>query len=115
MKGVPDAPQCGFSNAVVQIMNLHGVDNYRLLHLQIDIFHLYSVYSVFSERCELFLLFSIWPLSNFISSLYFSAHNVLADQELREGIKEFSDWPTIPQVRTVCVVLVERVYSSLVL
>ncbi len=24
--------------------------------------------------------------------------NVLADQELREGIKAFSDWPTIPQL-----------------
>jgi monothiol glutaredoxin len=25
-------------------------------------------------------------------------HNVLADQELREGLKVFSGWPTIPQV-----------------
>lgn len=24
--------------------------------------------------------------------------NCLADQELREGIKEYSEWPTIPQV-----------------
>ncbi len=24
--------------------------------------------------------------------------NVLADQEIREGIKAFSDWPTIPQL-----------------
>src|SRR5262245_59994613 len=24
--------------------------------------------------------------------------NVLADQEIREGIKEFSSWPTIPQL-----------------
>ena len=24
--------------------------------------------------------------------------NVLADQELREGIKQFTDWPTIPQL-----------------
>lgn len=24
--------------------------------------------------------------------------NCLADQELREGIKEYSDWPTIPQL-----------------
>ncbi len=24
--------------------------------------------------------------------------NVLTDQELREGIKQFSDWPTIPQL-----------------
>lgn len=25
MKGVPDAPRCGFSNAVVQIMRMHAV------------------------------------------------------------------------------------------
>ncbi len=28
----------------------------------------------------------------------FTAVNVLEDQELRQGIKEFSNWPTIPQV-----------------
>ena len=27
-----------------------------------------------------------------------SAFNVLEDQDLREGIKEFSEWPTIPQL-----------------
>jgi monothiol glutaredoxin len=28
----------------------------------------------------------------------FSAFNVLEDNELRQGIKEYSDWPTIPQL-----------------
>lgn len=28
----------------------------------------------------------------------FESYNVLEDPELREGIKVFSDWPTIPQV-----------------
>ena len=28
----------------------------------------------------------------------FKGVNVLADQKLREGIKVFSDWPTIPQL-----------------
>ena len=28
----------------------------------------------------------------------YSSMNVLADGNLREGIKEYSDWPTIPQV-----------------
>ncbi|PCI02673.1 MAG: monothiol glutaredoxin, Grx4 family [Zetaproteobacteria bacterium] len=28
----------------------------------------------------------------------FSAINVLLDPSVREGIKEFSDWPTIPQL-----------------
>ena len=27
----------------------------------------------------------------------FTSFNVLEDNELREGIKEFSDWPTIPK------------------
>ena len=28
----------------------------------------------------------------------FTAFNVLEDQELRQGIKEYSEWPTIPQL-----------------
>lgn len=28
----------------------------------------------------------------------FESYNVLEDMDLREGIKEFSDWPTIPQL-----------------
>ena len=28
----------------------------------------------------------------------YEAHNVLEDDDIREGIKEFSSWPTIPQV-----------------
>ncbi|XP_004083711.1 glutaredoxin-related protein 5, mitochondrial [Oryzias latipes] len=55
IKGTPAQPMCGFSNAVVQILRMHGVDDY-------------------------------------------AAYNVLEDQELREGIKVFSNWPTIPQV-----------------
>ncbi|XP_037099787.1 glutaredoxin-related protein 5, mitochondrial [Syngnathus acus] len=55
MKGTPEQPMCGFSNAVVQILRMHGVDDY-------------------------------------------AAYNVLADEQLREGIKAFSNWPTIPQV-----------------
>ncbi|XP_063977478.1 glutaredoxin-related protein 5, mitochondrial [Diachasmimorpha longicaudata] len=54
MKGVPEAPRCGFSNAVVQIFRMHGVK--------------------------------------------YDAHDVLANEDLRQGVKEFSNWPTIPQV-----------------
>lgn len=54
MKGVPDQPQCGFSNAVVQILD----------HLDVD----------------------------------YVGVNVLQDDNLRQGIKEFSNWPTIPQL-----------------
>ena len=54
MKGTPDAPQCGFSMAVANILKI----------LEIN----------------------------------FTGINVLENQELREGIKEFSEWPTIPQL-----------------
>lgn len=57
MKGTPDAPQCGFSRAVCQILDVQGVPREKLV-----------------------------------------TYNCLADQELREGIKEYSEWPTIPQV-----------------
>jgi len=54
MKGVPDAPQCGFSMAVSNILK----------HLNID----------------------------------FKGINVLDNETIRQGIKEHSDWPTIPQL-----------------
>ncbi|APD47309.1 Grx4 family monothiol glutaredoxin [Synechococcus sp. CS-602] len=31
-------------------------------------------------------------------SVPFESFDVLSDPEIRQGIKEFSDWPTIPQV-----------------
>ena len=54
MKGTPDAPQCGFSMAVSNMLKILEVD--------------------------------------------FKGINVLENQNLREGIKIFSDWPTIPQL-----------------
>ena len=54
MKGTPDAPQCGFSMAVSNMLKILEVD--------------------------------------------FQGVNVLENQTLREGIKVFSDWPTIPQL-----------------
>ena len=54
MKGNKLMPQCGFSNNVVQILNILGVTY---------------------ETCD-----------------------VLEDQDIRTGIKEYSNWPTIPQV-----------------
>ena len=54
MKGTPDAPQCGFSMAVTNMLKLLEVN--------------------------------------------FQSVNVLEDQKIREGIKIFSDWPTIPQL-----------------
>lgn len=28
----------------------------------------------------------------------FDAHDVLADESIRAGVKEYADWPTIPQL-----------------
>lgn len=33
-----------------------------------------------------------------VDPVKFAAYNVLEDPELRDGIKEFSEWPTIPQL-----------------
>ena len=54
MKGTPDAPQCGFSMAVSNMLKILEVN--------------------------------------------FKSVNVLEDQSIREGIKVYSDWPTIPQL-----------------
>ncbi len=54
MKGVPAAPQCGFSASVVRILSDMAVP--------------------------------------------FKGVDVLSDPQIREGIKSFSNWPTIPQL-----------------
>ena len=54
MKGNKLMPQCGFSNQVVQILNILGVP--------------------------------------------YETVDVLADPDIRQGVKEYSNWPTIPQV-----------------
>ena len=54
MKGTPEAPQCGFSMAVSNMLKILEVN--------------------------------------------FKGVNVLEDEHIRQGIKEFSEWPTIPQL-----------------
>jgi monothiol glutaredoxin len=54
MKGIPSAPRCGFSGAVVQALSGIGVP--------------------------------------------FKGYDVLSDSDVREGIKAYSNWPTIPQL-----------------
>ena len=54
MKGNKLMTQCGFSNNVIQILNILGVS--------------------------------------------YETVDILQDQELRQGVKEYSNWPTIPQV-----------------
>lgn len=57
MKGNPQYPQCGFSRATVQVLDLQGVPPEKL-----------------------------------------KTYDILEDSELRSGMKEFSEWPTFPQL-----------------
>ncbi|KII85855.1 hypothetical protein PLICRDRAFT_44277 [Plicaturopsis crispa FD-325 SS-3] len=57
MKGTPSLPQCGFSRAAIQVLDLHGVPPEKM-----------------------------------------KTYNVLEDSDLRAGAKEFSEWPTFPQL-----------------
>ncbi len=54
MKGTPEAPQCGFSMAVSNMLKILEVN--------------------------------------------FKGVNVLENEHIRQGIKKFSEWPTIPQL-----------------
>ena len=54
IKGTPDAPQCGFSMAVSNMLKILEVN--------------------------------------------FKGVNILENEHIRQGIKEFSEWPTIPQL-----------------
>ena len=54
MKGTPEAPECGFSMAVANMLKILEVN--------------------------------------------FKSVNVLTDQNIREGIKKYSEWPTVPQL-----------------
>ena len=54
MKGTPEAPECGFSMAVANMLKILEVN--------------------------------------------FKSVNVLSDQNIREGIKKYSEWPTVPQL-----------------
>ena len=54
MKGMPDAPRCGFSRQVVEILRN--------------------------------------------SDIPFASFDILSDEEVRNGLKTFSEWPTYPQL-----------------
>ena len=54
IKGTPDAPRCGFSRKIVELLKASDV-----------------------------------PFDHF---------DILSDEAVRQGLKEFSDWPTFPQL-----------------
>ena len=41
---------------------------------------------------------NIWKVQQKLPKVDFKDINVLEDEALRQGIKDFSDWPTIPQL-----------------
>ena len=54
MKGTPQAPQCGFSAKVTQLLGACGAK--------------------------------------------YTSYDILLDPEIRQGLKEYSNWPTFPQL-----------------
>ncbi|WP_041796024.1 Grx4 family monothiol glutaredoxin [Pararhodospirillum photometricum] len=54
MKGTPEAPRCGFSSAVVEVLKHFGVA--------------------------------------------YKGIDVLQDEEIRQGVKDYANWPTFPQL-----------------
>ena len=54
MKGIPEAPRCGFSRTIVSHLNSANIP--------------------------------------------FSSFDILTDEEVRQGLKTYSDWPTYPQL-----------------
>lgn len=78
MKGTPETPQCGFSRASVQILGLQGVDPAKFVA-----FNVLEDQDLREGRLPLTCL-----------RRYTRAYNCLFDS----GIKEYSEWPTIPQL-----------------
>ena len=46
----------------------------------------------------LFSPYSPIPLVHLFEGVKFNAFNVLSDADVREGVKAFAEWPTIPQL-----------------
>lgn len=78
MKGTPSAPQCGFSRQLVSILRDNQV-KYG------------CVSKIRTQRCALQAITDTNTTSFF---------NILADNDVREGLKAYSDWPTFPQLYT---------------
>ncbi|KAL3052863.1 hypothetical protein OYC64_005394 [Pagothenia borchgrevinki] len=84
MKGTPAQPMCGFSNAVVQILRMHGVDDYASYNVLED-----------SELREAPNVTLVKMTSLDWNAAFSNQHN---NKDNFFGVKAFSNWPTIPQV-----------------
>ncbi len=50
------------------------------------------------SRCNSFFCTFLTTALCFCPGVEYSSRNVLTDPDIREGVKKFSEWPTIPQV-----------------
>jgi glutaredoxin-related protein len=50
------------------------------------------------ERVNLFCIFLVSFFTHTNTDIKFSSFNILADEEVRQGLKEYSNWPTFPQL-----------------
>lgn len=88
MKGTPETPQCGFSRASIQILGLQGVDPNK-----------FAAFNVLADP-ELRQGTNTRACTHTHKSKRWfdrGRGGTTADQGAT-GIKEFSDWPTIPQL-----------------
>eukprot|EP00252_Welwitschia_mirabilis_P018221 TRINITY_DN404_c0_g1_i3.p1 TRINITY_DN404_c0_g1~~TRINITY_DN404_c0_g1_i3.p1 ORF type:complete len:191 (+),score=45.14 TRINITY_DN404_c0_g1_i3:153-725(+) len=76
MKGVPDAPRCGFSALAVSVLKQHGSTSIMEPDMKC------SINQAILEQ----------------SGIPFSARNILEDSDLKQSVKSFSNWPTFPQI-----------------
>jgi len=87
MKGTPETPQCGFSRASIQILGLQGVDPAK--------FTAFNVLEDAALRAGTDIL-NLWGICAFKEG---RKGMVCANWLIGEiGIKEYSEWPTIPQL-----------------
>jgi glutaredoxin-related protein len=89
---------CGFSNMACAILNLYG----ELAWLCAAPSKRARRLSFISETCAALVQPNqcfLQPLATELSAgVEYGSRNVLADPEVREGVKRYTAWPTIPQV-----------------
>ncbi|XP_075011404.1 glutaredoxin-3 isoform X3 [Calonectris borealis] len=119
MKGSPKEPRCGFSKQMVEILNKHGVS-----FSSFDIFSDEEVrqglktYSNWPTYPQLYVageliggldiikeleasgeLDTVCPKAQKLEdSVDYETFDILEDEEVRQGLKTYSNWPTYPQL-----------------
>ncbi|XP_036779727.1 glutaredoxin-3 isoform X2 [Manis pentadactyla] len=119
MKGTPQEPRCGFSKQMVEILNKHNI--------QFSSFDIFSdeevrqglkTYSNWPTYPQLYVsgeliggldiikeleaseeLDTICPKAPKLEeSVEYETFDILEDEEVRQGLKTYSNWPTYPQL-----------------